>query len=489
MRKIIFGLIFLAVVSNWGSSDAMNTSAGWAKTFGGSDDDRGYSVQQTVDGGYIITGRTKSYGAGEEDVWLIKTDAQGDKLWAKTFGGSDDDRGYSVQQTADGGYIITGYTASYGAGEGDVWLIKTDAQGDRLWAKTFGGSESDGGCSVQQTTDGGYIITGYTASYGAGGSDVWLIKTDAEGNKLWAKTFGGTEYDWGYSVQQTTDGGYIIAGDTKSYGAGGSDVWLIKTDAEGNKLWVKTFGGSESDGSSSVQQTTDGGYIIAGATTSYGAGRYDVWLIKTDAQGDKLWAKTFGGSDNDRGSSGQQTTDGGYIITGYTSGAGEEIDVWLIKTDAQGNKLWDKTFGGSGNDGGISVQQTADGGYIITGITGSYGAGGHDVWLIKTDAQGNIAVDKKWEMVSNKILSSYPNPFNPECYIPVNVKWKMQNVKCKIYNILGQLVKEIECSRVQGLRDSKVYWDGKDSQGLEVPSGVYFYEIDEEKVRRMVVLR
>jgi hypothetical protein len=363
----------------------------WSRTFGDLGDDLGESVRQTLDGGYIIAGSTESYGAGGEDVWLIKTDSHGNITWDKTFGGTSNDTGWSMQQTSDGGYVIAGDTSSYGAGERDVWLTKTDSDGNKIWDKTFGGTSFDDGMSVQQTSDGGYIIAGGTTSYGAGEADVWLIKTDSNGDKVWDKTFGGTSFDVGWSVQQTLDGGYVIAGFTESYGAGGEDVWLIKTDSNGNKVWDKTFGGTSFDDGESVRQTSDGGYVIAGYTESYGAGGEDVWLIKTDSDGNKVWDKTFGGTSDDVGWSVEQTSDGGYVITGYTEsyGAGE-ADVWLIKTDSDGNKVWDKTFGGTSDDDGISVRQTSDGGYITAGATASYGAGAEDVWLIKLGPEGGV---------------------------------------------------------------------------------------------------
>jgi len=273
-------------LSGWSSAHEIIIYSGqikWIKTYG-SGGDVGFSVQQTLDGGYIIAGITWSFGADYEDVYLIKTDAYGNVEWTKTYGGNAGDQSYSVQQTQDGGYIIAGETES-GAGRHDVYLIKTDVYGNVEWTKTYGGGDWDLGCSVQQTQDGGYIIVGATESFGAGEFDVYLIKTDAYGNVEWTKTYGGSYNDCGLSVQQTEDGGYIIAGYTYSFGAGKGDVYLIKTDAYGNVEWTKTYGGGGDDRGGSVQQTQDGGYIIAGATGSFGAGSWDVYLIKTDAYG------------------------------------------------------------------------------------------------------------------------------------------------------------------------------------------------------------
>jgi hypothetical protein len=422
------------------SSMKSNILKKWIKTFGGSNTDVGRSVQQTSDGGYIVSGITSSYGAGDKDIWLIKADSSGNRDWDVTFGGSEYDRAFSVQQTNDGGYVIAGETSSYGAGGVDIWLIKADSSGNKEWDKTFGKENDDGAYSVQQTSDGGFIIVG-SVGY-ANGYDVCLIKTDADGNLLWDKTFSGSGYASGISVQQTGDGGYIIAGDRDSC------AWIIKTDSSGNEEWNKILSEWEEGDLNSVQQTDDGGYVIAGSFSgAYESDGSDIWLIKTDAYGNELWERTFGGLNADTGYSVQQTNDGGYIITGSTwinggtaNSGNWNMYAWLIKTDDSGNMIWDKVFGesnigvslsdlqnlkiddestsdsGTSEDGTVwgtatisipmgkmnsaaySVQQTSDDGYILVGETSSFGpgsgensyGGGGDVWLIKTDAYGDV---------------------------------------------------------------------------------------------------
>ena len=421
----------------------------------------------------------------ESKIAAVSAETAPEVEWDKTFGGSDSDCVYSVQQTFDGGYIVTGFTFSFGAGGFDFWLIKTDSNGNELWNKTFGGSDSDYAWSVQQTSDKGYIVAGATESFGAGDDDFWLIKTDSNGNKEWDKTFGGSNDDCAFSVQQTSDNGYILAGFTDSFGAGGRDSWLIKTDQNGNKEWDKTFGGSNNDHAHSIQMTSDNGYIIAGYTESFGAGNEDFWLIKTDSNGDKEWDKTFGGPDYDWAHSVQQTSDRGYIVAGYTEsfGAGNE-DFWLIKTDSNGDKEWDKTFGGPDYDWAHSVQQTSDRGYIVAGETKSFGAGNEDFWLIKLKGNGGTSVEEEKPTEFN-LHQNYPNPFNEATTIQYNLT-ENTKVSLDIYNLSGQKVRTL----VDKLQEQGLYNINFNANNLQ--SGIYFYRLKTQygiKTEKMMLVK
>ncbi len=364
---------------------------GWEKTYGNAMNS-GYSVKQTTDGGYIVTGYT--WANNNNNVYLIKTDSYGDTIWTRTYGGDGDDMGLCVQQTTDGGYIVTGKFRSF-FNYSDVYLIKTDNNGDTLWTKTYVGNSNTMGYSVQQTSDNGFIIAGtYYQSYE--NNDIYLIKTDESGDTLWTKTYGGQYNDYGKSVKQTTDGGYIITGFTKSYGDGVFRAYLIKTNENGDSLWTKTYLRNLSTRGYSVQQTTDGGYVIAGFSHKFNPYTFyygdDVYLVKTDSDGDTLWTKTYVGNSNTKSYSVQQTTDGGYIITGESlTPFGEIENLILIKADSNGDTLWTKSYGGNYGDVGYCVQQTTDGGYIITGKSDLDGSGYNTmVYLVKTDVNGSI---------------------------------------------------------------------------------------------------
>ncbi|MBN1861309.1 MAG: PKD domain-containing protein [Candidatus Thermoplasmatota archaeon] len=360
----------------------------WEKTYGGKIVDWGRSVQQTSDGGYIVSGayQRNAYTPCQGFVYVLKIDVFGNVEWDQQYGiVPNENVGQCIQQTSDGGYIIAGFTGyNY---HFDAYILKIDSTGTLQWTRILGLFDFyDDSLSVQETTDGGFILTGWTGSNGAGSSDVWLIKLNATGEDEWIHTYGGSGLDGADSVQQTSDGGYIIAGTTHSFDAGGNgDIWMIKTDTNGNELWNTSIGGGYLDRGRHVQQTLDGGYIITGSTMSYGEGDCDVWLVKTDSVGNELWNCTFGGSQWDEGKSVRQTADHGYFLTGdYTDPARGDLEVYMIKTDEYGLEEWSYIIDHNGvTDSGSYGIQTQDGGYLITGETGKYNLAAVDVLLIK----------------------------------------------------------------------------------------------------------
>jgi len=372
-----------------------NGNLQWTRTIGGENEDRGHSFIQTSDGGYAVAGYTTSFGAGDKDIYVVKLDANGNLQWTKTIGGPESEESHSLIQTSDGGYAIAGYTKSFGAGGEDVYVVKLDANGNLQWTKTIGGGDRDGCESLIQTSDGGYAIAGYTDSFGTGDyvgvcvvQDVYVVKLDANGNPQWTKTIGSricrglfNGYDDGSSLIQTSDGGYAIAGTTYSFGAGEADVYVVKLDANGNLQWTKTIGGKNDDWGSSLIQTSDGGYAIAGSTTSFGAGGADVYVVKLDAKGNLQWTKTIGGKSADGGSSIIQTSDGGYAIAGSTTSFGAgwiNVDVYVVKLDKNGNAccaVSQTSQVGSGGTLGSLTPSIGSGG-TLTSPTSSTSSGG-----------------------------------------------------------------------------------------------------------------
>jgi uncharacterized repeat protein (TIGR02543 family) len=395
MKKAILvsmlSLVFLVFVS------PMYIKAQWTRTYGGSNDEYIFCIQQTSDKGYIIAGETYSFGAGDADAWILKLSEVGEIEWQKTYGGSGYDSARFIQQTSDGGYIATAYTWSFGVGYSDFWVFKLSSTGAIEWQKTYGGSGNDGANCIRQTKDGGYIIAGGTYSFGAGSDDAWILKLSSTGDIQWQKTYGGSGIDSARVIQQTTDSGYIVTGCTESFGAGYADVWVLKLSSTGDIQWQKTYGGYMNDSNLSyqgfIQQTSDGGYIATAYTWSFGVGYSDFWVFKLSSTGAIEWQKTYGGASNyDTPYFIQQTAGGGYIVTGFTDsfGSGED-DVWILRLSSTGDIEWQKTYGGSDYDYATFLQQTSEGGYIVGANTYSAGAGNRDLLILKLYPDGDIA--------------------------------------------------------------------------------------------------
>lgn len=449
INLLLLTFTFLLLPFNFSLVFAQAPDTLWTKIYGGDSADFAYSIQQTLDGGYVIVGLSRSFGAGSYDVWLLKTNPSGDTIWSKTYGGSNSDGGNAVQQTTDGGYIIAANTGSYGAGNSDGWLLKTDSVGDTTWAITYGGAEDDYCFSVQPTSDGGYFLTGQTQSFCVGSSgDIWLLKTDETGDTLWTKTYGGdTNYEaMGAFGCETFDGGYVVVGNYWVPQGGVYSGWHIKTDSLGDTLWTKLY---EEKYLGCVRQTPDSGYILVGGCSDSLLQPY-LYLVKTDAQGESLWTKSYLGG---VGFSLQLTSDSCYIITGQHDLA----DCLLIfKTAANGDSLWMRLYGVPGSSCGHAVQQTDDGGYIVGGYISLFGTGGYDFWLLKMEPDVGVE-ENTTTIVANKEINA--TIFNGPLLLP-------ENKNCKVFDITGR---EVDSNRLA--------------------PGIYFIEVDGKITKKVIKIQ
>ncbi|QNF33636.1 T9SS type A sorting domain-containing protein [Adhaeribacter swui] len=436
-------------------------SKDWDKSFGGNAENYLTAIQQTRDGGFILGGYSSSGKSGDKsqeskgsfDFWVVKIKADGTKEWDKSFGGNNSDLLYALQQTNDGGYILGGTSASGKTGDKtqsnkgdcgnfecittDYWVVKLNQDGSKAWDKTYGGNAADRLRTLQQTQDGGFILGGHSrseksgdkTSAGEGENDYWIIKLNNNGNKVWDKTFGGQNNDYLYSLQQTTSGGYLLGGSSKSEKGGDksqasigtSDFWVVKLRADGSKEWDKTMGGNGESYLSALIQANDGGYILGGVSSSGKSqdktedskGGFDFWVVKLTTLVTAQWNMRYGGSGKDNFTTAIRTKDGGYLFGGFTtSGASGDKsqasqgknDYWIVKSDKNGKKLWEKSFGGQEDDYLNKIIQTADGGYLLAGSTysGKSGdksqtsRGDRDYWVVKVDQQGTKEWDKRY---------------------------------------------------------------------------------------------
>lgn len=463
-----------------------NAQTVFRKSFGGAKDDSGRSMDICPDGGYIMAGYSKSFNTTEvDDIYVVKANAAGEEVWSKTFAGAKTDMAHFVTCVPGGGFVITGTTNSYSAdGKPDAFLMKIDDSGNMLWQKFYGGGGDDLGKEVRPTSDGGFIIVGYTSSFSSY-YDAMLVKTDANGNQQWIKNYGSNNYyDNGYSVRQTPDGGYIFVG-KQMYSAQlwDADTWLVKTDANGNMEWNKTYGGQDEEEGQYISLTPDGGYIFASDSQSNTAGNYDALVIKTDASGNQVWRKLFGGSGKDIAKSIEPTNDGGYIMGGITRTNLPNPNYWILKMTDNGDFQWDTNYGGSNHEHLYIVKQTADNGYIVFGYESSLaGPNGQDYWLIKTDAQGTLLFDNKTATLKNTV-TVFPNPNNGSFTISLSEREQLKkNISFRILDASGRMVVEKPISFVD---------NSTEQVAIDFLSpGMYFVELisgNERSVKKITV--
>lgn len=380
-------------------SESVNSQTRFQNVIGGSSYyTAGYGIVKTVDDGYALTGELNLPGASK-DVYVVKLDSANIIQWTRTFGDSLYDIGLGIIQTSDGGYAISGRSTTtnvLGLGLTDGYIVKLSSAGVVQWNRALGGYEMDEFRSIVQTPDGGLVAAGYSSTFcfGIGNSDVYVVKLDISGNIQWTRNVGGSGSDFGSKIVQTIDGGFVIAGSTTSYGQGNSDVYCVKLNSSGVLQWTTTVGGSQWDSGASIIQTADGGFIIAGQTTSFGSGMEDFYVVKIDGNGNLSWTRTIGGSGTDQALDIIQTSTGDYVIAGWTNsyGAGN-YDFYAVKLNNNGNLMWTRTIGGAGFEKAYSLTIDSDGGYVITGSSSSFNWGSGAMYIVKLDTNGNTCAN------------------------------------------------------------------------------------------------
>lgn len=383
----------------------------WEKLFSAKSTDVFRSVKEVPAGGYIIAGYTSDSTVSDTDAYVVRMTATGDTLWTyrQNIGLSKKDLLYKVINTADGGFAFCGYTSSVTGISDDVLIMKLNSNGQLVWFKTWGGSGKDRAQDIIELSNGSFAIAGYTTSPPAQYYDAFLYKVDANGDSLWLKRYGTSVYDDANSVRALSNGGFLLGGQS-SNGANGFDQFLIRTNDSGDTLWTKKFGTTGTDNIEYIALGTNA-YFLAGGTNGAGVGGDDGYVVKTDTSGNVLWTKTYGGSQPDDFHRVELTSDGGLIMSGTTSSTGAlQPNMWLMRTNSVGDSLWSNAYGGDNHDHGYSGQETSDGGFIIVGHTGSFGFNGEDGYVVKTDANGVVA-----NLLTYTTVTALINPTSVGC--------------------------------------------------------------------------
>ncbi len=361
------------------------------------------SVQQTYDNGYLLFGSTGQYASSEQDLYAVRIDSLADTIWTKTYGGISYELAHGCAVTNDSGFVLFGETNSYGVGGQDYYLIKINDTGDTVWTRTYGGTSDDIARNMTPTLDNGFFLVGYSWGFGPGNASIYAVKVDSAGDTSWTNAYGGTKRDEALACIQTMDTGYIILGSSMSFSAGDKDIYLVKIDSTGNFQWQKTFGDIYSDIGYAIRQTSDTGYLILGSYMS-AIDTNRMVLIKTDKNGNLLWQKYPIRGFGDKGFDLKVLSDGNVMITGNTFTPGKNSEMLLTKVNSNGDTLWTKSFGGSSNELGYAIQQTTDNGFVIAGETEGFGFVNFDMYLVKTDSLGNIACSDPLSFIADSSI-------------------------------------------------------------------------------------
>ncbi len=367
------------------SAPALSVSKSWARTYGGTFSEEAYSVVQTSDGGFMVAGQTNSFGSTHPHFWVLRLDEDGTVVWERAFTGIGGDAALSAVQTSDGGFAVAGTTGSFGAGR-DFWVLRLDEDGTVVWENAYGGPGSEVAYSLVQTSDGGFIVAGYSIPFGGGDADFLVLRLDEDGGVAWEKAYGGPRFDTALSVIQVSDGDFIAAGNTNSFGAGDYDFWVLRLDESGSVVWDKTFGGPNFEELRSLGPTSDGGFIIGGSSVD------GYWVLRLDADASVVWEKSYNapGFYPDEVYSVGQTPDEGFIVAGTENRGFSDANFWLLRLNTDGGVEWERKYGGPLADEAFSAGQTSDGGFIVAGRTNSFGQGTFDILVLRLDANGLI---------------------------------------------------------------------------------------------------
>ena len=507
------------------------TTLSWQHSYGGSAHEYTWKTIPTSDGGYAFVGFSDSNDGnvlgenhGGTDLWVAKLSSAGVVQWSKLYGGTGDEEGYDILQTADNGFMVVGYTNSldgdvighHGSYNNDMWVLKLNSSGALIWNKCFGGTDADDAVSIVQTISGDFYIGGSTTSndgdvignHAQYYSDFWVIKIDNSGTLLNQKCVGGTNYEESYRMILTSDGGCLIAGRTSSTDGdaisyhGGSDMLIAKLSSSFIVEWSKCYGGTETEECNDIVQLTDGSYAALGysstqnngdVTGHHGSqGSDDFWFLKLTSTGAITWAKCFGGDGDDQANALAKTADGGFVMSGLTNSTNGDVtgfhnggwfdpDIWVCKVTAAGVVQWQRCCGGSGQDEAFNIFEEGTGVFVVTGFTysGNYDVtvnyGSADGWILKVTGGANGIED----LNNQNIFNAFPNPFNNEITIELSNS-NSEIEKICFYNVLGEKLKSIE---------NKNFVNGYKIKTSGLPAGVYYVEVtgrDFKSTKKMI---